>query len=314
MRVLVLGGAGFIGRYAVRALLARGHSVVVGSRRATSNLEDTVPRIQVHLQALQAVDDWLPIVKSFDAVLNCVGILRQRWGESYDAVHHHAPAAIAGACERLSKRLVHVSALGLSDDASSRFIRSKLAGEQAIKKINCDCSIVRPSLLDGADGYGAFWLRRVARWPVHLVPSDATGKLAALSVEDLGEALAKLCELRNALDAREVELGGYDALTMGELLAALRPVSMSAPVVIRVPAWIVRLAAHVFDALHVTPLSWGHVELMRSDNRPLNNRLTGLLGRAPTRVAAITEACARRMRRNDYLRPPNIAPTERLGG
>jgi NADH dehydrogenase len=32
MRVLVLGGAGFIGRHAVAALLGRQHEVIVGSR------------------------------------------------------------------------------------------------------------------------------------------------------------------------------------------------------------------------------------------------------------------------------------------
>ena len=34
MRVLVLGGAGFLGRHVVAALAARGHRVVIGSRDA----------------------------------------------------------------------------------------------------------------------------------------------------------------------------------------------------------------------------------------------------------------------------------------
>ena len=32
MRVLVLGGAGFIGRHVVAALMARGHEAIVGTR------------------------------------------------------------------------------------------------------------------------------------------------------------------------------------------------------------------------------------------------------------------------------------------
>ena len=32
MRVMVLGGTGFVGRHAMCALLARGHSVIIGTR------------------------------------------------------------------------------------------------------------------------------------------------------------------------------------------------------------------------------------------------------------------------------------------
>jgi uncharacterized protein YbjT (DUF2867 family) len=282
MKIMVLGGAGFIGRHAVSALKKRGHNVIIGSRFASTS--DT--RIRVRMQEKLVASSWHSIIAGFDVVLNCVGILRERVSESYDAVHRRAPEALAKACALANIRFIHVSALGLSANASSRFLRSKYAGEQAISVSGADFSIVRPSLLDGVDGFGSRWLRRVADWPIHCVPADAHGRIAALDVDELGEALAVLCEMRASATHREVELGGYAEVTLVELLKALRTRPSAPYLIIKVPALFVRLAAHVFDALHVTPLSWGHVELMRRDNCPREafSKLADLLGRIPKQI------------------------------
>lgn len=291
LRVLVLGGAGFIGRHIAASLAARGHAVVIGSRhprRAAHRLPrglHAAARREAHLERLLSDADWDPLLGNVAAVVNAVGILRERGGETYERVHHLAPAALASACERHGARLIHISALGLHDGARSRFLRSKLAGERAIAASGADYSIVRPALLDGENGYGARWLHRAARCPLHFVPADATGRLAVMDVRDLGEAVAELCEVRHKAKWREVELGGTACPDMAEYLAALRANHTPRPAVrISVPAWIARLGSHACDLAHFSPFSYGHLELMRRDNVPRVNLLRELLGRAPTAV------------------------------
>src|SRR5262245_46973322 len=212
-RILVLGGTGFIGSHAAAALRGRGHEVLIGTRYPRRALAKLPPALrdcdmrETHFESLLTRYVWEPRLKDFDAVLNSVGILRERGGETYDRVHNMAPRALAEACARLGVRLVHVSALGLRVDSRSGFLRSKLRGERNIMRSAADYTIVRPSLLDGDGGYGAAWIRRVARWPVHFVPAEATGRLAVLDVGDLGEALARLCEVRGQPDVKEIELG-----------------------------------------------------------------------------------------------------------
>jgi uncharacterized protein YbjT (DUF2867 family) len=293
VRVLVLGGSGFIGRHVAAALAARGHEVCIGTRRPARAARRLPPALrscelrEAHFERLAKRADWHVLLAGCDAVVNAVGILRERGAETYDRVHHRAPAALAGACALAGRRLVHVSALGLSRDAKSGFLRSKLDGERAISASGAPYSIVRPSLLDGAGGFGAAWLRWCARWPVHFVPADAAGRIAALDVSDLGEAIAVLCEKPDIAEWREVELGGDAAPTMTAYLAALRAKrSARRALVIAVPAWLARLVSHVCDALHFSPFSFGHLELLRRDNVPSPNRLAALLGRAPLTVLA----------------------------
>ena len=300
MRVLVLGGSGFVGRHAAAALLARGHSVVIGTRNPKRALAKLPPALrasfhnvelrETHLESLTTRYIWQPLLGDIDAVVNCVGILRERGSETFDRVHGMAPAALGEACARLGLRLVHVSALGLRPEARSFFLCSKLVAEKKIMASGADYSIVRPALLDGEGGFCAAWLRRVAAWPVHFYPWGARGRMAPLHVRDLGEAIAVLCE-RGGEGRREVELGGSAKRTMPEYLAALRAKNSARPALrLPVPALLARLGSHLCDLLHFSPFSYGHLELMRRDNLPQANMLSALIGRAPTPVGAIVTA------------------------
>jgi NADH dehydrogenase len=245
--------AGFLGRHVVAALCARGHVVVVGSRdgrraaRLCARLNVRASFRHVRFERLTAAGCWDAMLDDVDVAVNCVGILRERGAATFDRIHHLAPAALAADCARLDVRLIHVSALGLTSVARSRFISSKLRGEQALRDSAAEFTVVRPSLLDDDGGHGARWLRALARLPLHCVPADAVGRIAVLGAGAAGRAIARLCEIGAAY--REVDPGGP-------------------------------------GLAHVSPFSFGHLELLRRDNVPAVNLLPLLLEAPPRRVGA----------------------------
>lgn len=318
IRVLVAGGRGFIGRHAVAALRRAGAEAIVGTRQrgptaalteprrfmpaaamfappgfkaATSHAADRIETRRLRFENLMDADAWRGLIADVDVVLNVVGILRPVGNATFDRVHHRAVAALARAAAAAGKRIVHVSALGLDHPHRSAFLTSKRDGERALIASGGDWWLVRPSLLDGEGGYGARWLRRVAQWPVNFLPQRATGRIAPLDVRDLGDVLARLClalQSNCVVDSeRIVEVGGPDVRSFAAHLAALRNAAHRRRVpLVGVPHGFARMTAHVCDALHATPFSFGHYELMQFDNLPRHNRLPLLLGRAPRRVIA----------------------------
>lgn len=296
-RVLVLGGGGFVGRHTVAALLKRGTAVVVASRAPERLAQSLGPaaalvgRRRIRLERMLATENWLAVVGKFDCVVNCVGILRPSGSASYERVHCLSPAALANACRIAGVRLVHVSALGLENPVRSRFLTSKRDGERAIATSDCDWYLVRPSLLDGEGGFGATWIRRVANWPLQLLPANSSGLISPLDVGDLGEGLAELALASGPRWAncigRVIELGGNEARDLAEHLMAMRSRGCGqAAQVWSVPAALARALCHLCDLTRLTPFSYGHYELLMRDNVPRLNALETLLGRAPRRVVA----------------------------
>jgi len=298
MKVLVLGGNGFIGSSIVKKLKQQGVQVLIGSRNPVEKAE----MVSIRMQEMLLVDDWLTVLKGIDIVVNSVGILRERNlqsnAETYNKVHNLAPTALAQACAKLNVRLIQISVIGLTDAAKSRFIRSKFAGEQGILSSGAQAILVRPSLLDGTGGYGAKWFRRVATWPVQLV-MKSKGLIAPLQVADLGEAVANLCQMEFDTLPKVIELGGNEIFAIEQYLTKLRiQTNKTRALQIAMPKIAVRLFSHIFDLLAWTPLSFGHFELMQGYNVPAKNMLPTLLGRKPTEVGVKAE--------RDYLNLPNI--------
>jgi uncharacterized protein YbjT (DUF2867 family) len=283
--VLVLGGNGFIGSHIVKQLRGTQARVLIGTSTRRTAQETPNARF-VQLQKMNSQQDWLVALSGVDVVVNAVGILRERPFERYEQLHHHAVAALAKACAVDKIRLIHVSILGVKSAAKSRFVASKLRGEEAVRRSDADWYIVRPSLVDGEGGHGASWFRRVARWPVHFSPANAVGRFAAIDADDVGEAIAVLAlgaAHENKGNNRVFELGGDRVLTVFEYLALLDPGDRRATKIV-VPGWFAKLVSHICDLFHLTPFSFGHYELLQYRNYPERNRLAELLGRPATRI------------------------------
>lgn len=269
MRVLVIGGYGFIGAHVVAALTTAGHEVVCGVRRA---------RVDSRFPGLKSMacdmardvrsEDWLPRLEGIEAVVNCAGILRERDVDTFAAVHERAPLALFRACRQMGiRRVLQISALGHAADGE--FIASKHRADAALAALDLDWLVLRPSLVYTARGSygGTSLLRGLAAWPGVLpLPGKGGQRVQPIAAEDVGLAVAAALA-RPQCTGEVIELAGPEVLTVRDyLLAWRRWLGFGSASTLAVPAMLVRATAWLGERLGNGPLGQTMMRMLERGN------------------------------------------------
>lgn len=102
------------------------------------------------LTDFSSVDEVAHSFKESNVVINCVGS-RAHWktDKEFEDSNIRVPVAIAKAARANGKikRFIHVSAAGADPNSHSRRLRTKWIGEQEVKAIFPDVTIVRPTYI-----------------------------------------------------------------------------------------------------------------------------------------------------------------------
>ncbi|WP_050603146.1 SDR family oxidoreductase [Ruegeria sp. 6PALISEP08] len=161
--VLVLGSYGFIGAEVTRALQAEGARVqgMVRNLALGAKVLPGVPLTKGDLRTLVHKKDWQGLLVGVDVVVNCAGALQDNASDDLEAVHHTAISALAKACAERGIGVVQVSAIGAEPDASTHFLRSKAAGDAALRASGVPLWVLKPGLVIGQTDYGGTALLRM---------------------------------------------------------------------------------------------------------------------------------------------------------
>lgn len=290
-RIAVLGGTGFVGRALCERLVRRSPSgvIVVPTRRAMhANDVRALPTVDVRVANVHDDADLRGVLAGCDAVVNLVAILHGSRAE-FERVHVGLPQRLAAACAGAGiRRVLHVSALGVGPDAPSNYLRSKTAGEAALRAAALDLTVLRPSVMFGAhDRLLNVFAQLQAVAPVMPLAGGDT-RFQPVWVEDVAEALAR-CLDTPATIGQTIECAGPDVLTLAELVRLAGRWSGHERPILPLPMAIGRLQALAMECLPGTPLmSRDNLDSMRAPNVASGN-LPGLesLGIAPASLAQI---------------------------
>ena len=297
MRILVVGGSGFIGQQVVGKLVTQGDTVHVPTRRLTNARELLVYPTVTVLPGDIGDDAWLDsLVQDVDAVISLVGVLHSRSGQPYGPdfarAHVELPRRLAQACARYGvKRLVHVSALGANAEGSSQYLRSKAAGEKAIETIAKDnaqlcTTIFRPSVVFGPHDKFMNMFACLARYFPVLPLAGSRAKMQPVFVGDVAQAIVNSLKLSQTC-GQVYDLAGPNVYTLGELVKLAAQFSGRSRAVIDLPMSIGRMQAWFFECLPGEPLmSRDNLDSLKTDNVS-DHPFDAVLGVIPTPLEAV---------------------------
>ena len=291
--ILLLGGSGFVGRHVAEKLARLQWRVTVPTRRSVNARHlQTLPLLEVVEADVHNEVALTQLVKGHDAVVNLVAILHGS-EKAFQKAHVQLPMKLARACSAAGvSRVVHVSALGAAAAGPSLYQRSKAAGEQTLQSAGLRLSVLRPSVIFGAeDKFLNLFAKLQQVFPVMPLAGSAT-RFQPVWVEDVADAVLR-CLQDDTTIAQTYEACGPDVFTLKELVQLAGRLSgakggQGRPV-LPLPLWAGKLQALLMELAPGEPLmSRDNLASLQVDN-VASGQLPGLaaLGLTPESLHAV---------------------------
>ena len=268
-RVCVLGATGFVGRALGDQLFARGIGMrVVTRQRPRAAPLMVLPTVEVQVADCGDVDDLVRCFDNVDAVVNLVGVLHPSRRQSFEHCHVEVPRKVVQACHAAGVRhLVQMSALAASDDAPSAYLRSRAAGEAAVRQAAgiLPVTIFRPSVIFGeGDAFLNTFAKLVKLFPV--IPlAGAKARFQPIWVEDVARCIADSLGNTQCF-GQTYELAGPRRYTLAELVQLVAQTTGKKRSIVALPGPLASLQAFMLEHLPGKLMTRDNLASMSVDN------------------------------------------------
>jgi uncharacterized protein YbjT (DUF2867 family) len=310
-KVLILGGTGFVGRHICEQLNRLGIRVTVPTRRTIrARSVQTLPLVDVIEADIHQPAALAALLPGHDAVVNLVAILHGSQ-KQFDRVHVELPAQLARAmAEAGVRRLIHVSALGADPAGPSRYQASKARGEEVLRSAQLDLTVLRPSVIFGADDKFLNLFAHIQGLLPVLPLAGAATRFQPVWVGDVAQAVVR-CLQRSDSIGQTYECVGPEVMTLGDLARLAGRLSGNPKPVLGLPRAVAYFQALFMEMLPGDPLlSTDNLRSMEVDN-VASGQLPTLeaLGMLPAAVEPVAASYLESAGRADLL----LAVRERAG-
>ena len=297
--VTVFGGSGFVGRYVVRDLLAKGARVRIAGRdphdgwflKTQANLGQT----QFVAADIRKADSVLRAVAGADAVVNLVGVLKGDFeGLQVAGARNVAEAATKAGCHAM----VQMSAIGADPASPSRYGRTKGEGEEAVRAAFPNATVLRPSIIFGredsfvnrfADLIGILPVVPIIRGPAKFQP---------VFVGDVAKAVVAALSDPQVHGGKTYELGGPAVISMAALNRWIARATGHRRPFLKVPDVVAGTMASALGWLPGAPMTRDQWLMLQNDNVVTSGDGLATLGVTATPIEAVADGWLVQYRRH----------------
>jgi uncharacterized protein YbjT (DUF2867 family) len=270
--ILVIGGAGFIGRHIVARLTARGLRVTVPTRRrARARHLIMLPTIDVVECDVHNDAALTSLIRDQDAVINLIGVLHgsqgSPYGREFAQAHVELPQRVVAMCRKHSvRRLLDMSAMGADSNGPSMYQRSKGDGDAVVQASQLDWTIFRPSVVFGPEDNFLNMFATLAKFFPVLPIGCANTRFQPVWVGDVADAFVNALDHRDTFE-RIYELAGPQIYRLRDLVAFAAAASGHPRPVFGLPDALARVQAMLMELMPGEPLmSRDNLDSMKVDN------------------------------------------------
>ncbi|HEY1456460.1 MAG TPA: NAD(P)H-binding protein [Candidatus Dormibacteraeota bacterium] len=254
-RILLLGSTGFVGRAVAHKFLDSGHQLRVLVRDPMKAAAFKVRGGQVVVGDALDPATVVQAAQGVEHIVSLIAVRRNR-PQSYLTVNVDGPRMLGEAAKAAGARsVVLVSAIGSKLDPHYRYLTSRWMGEQELAKTGVAGTILRFSLILGADGGILDDFDRMANFgPVMVIPGSGQARMQPILLEDAARCIVEATGKPELL-GKIIELGGPEVVTFETILGWYTQARGIKKRKVKLPGGLLIPGAIVMEALLKDPIT-----------------------------------------------------------
>ena len=269
---LIFGGSGQIGRHLLRKLTKNNYKVTVVTRNL--HQKGYVIKTQANAGYIDVVEcnifDEVKIRKLFtktDICINLIGILYESGkGNTFKNIHSIFPSILAKLCREYKiEQFIHLSSLGINSAVDSNYAKSKLEGENNIKKNFPLAAILRPSVVYSVDdNFTTNFMTLLSRLPFFPLYYNGDTKFTPIHCSDLTDIIYHL--ISKNIHSKIIECVGPEVISLKDILKRLLKLISKKRLLIPLPFIAANMSAKLFQLFPKPLLTVDQLILLKYDN------------------------------------------------
>jgi len=191
-KILITGATGFVGKEILKKLISK-YEIHITARNQ-NKIKEFQDKIKIWSLENHNLDFFSEIIKKInpDYIINLVGILEEKGNQTYENINYIYSKNLYESLKNSEiKKIIHMSALGTSKNAPSKYHKTKYLAEEELKKINKKYLIFRPSFISGKNQLMFRKLKKFSKYLPFFILPDIPYYFQPVDIDDVSDCFAE---------------------------------------------------------------------------------------------------------------------------
>ena len=269
--ILIFGSSGQIGKSLIRKFTKNNYRVIAVTRSIHQKgyqIKTQSNYGYLELEEMKVFNEEAisNLMKKSSVCINLIGILFEKKKNQFDLIHSALPSLLSElALKNNLKQFIHLSALGIEQAIDSNYAKSKLSGEEKVRKNFPNSIILKPSIVYSVDdNFTTNFMNLLSILPVMPLYYEGKTKFTPIHVSDIANVIFKI--VQKNITRETIECIGPEVLSFKEMLLKILKSINKKRFLFSLPLPLAKLNAKLFQLMPKPLLTVDQLNLLKYDN------------------------------------------------